>query len=110
MSRPGDGERRPLVTDGAMNPDEKFNPSLASPAAIHGMTPEQARINWIADVNGLAAHRIAFVAVVEVAEGKYRRRPYLTLAGAQNAVERAEARGVDARIMLCELVPVVGAP
>lgn len=79
-------------------------------ATTSSMTPEQSRIlhNWIADANHVPADRLAYVAVVEVAEGKYRRRPYLTLAAAQNAVERAEARGVAASVTLCELVPVVG--
>lgn len=73
-----------------------------------GLTPEQSRIlhNWIADANHVRADRLAYVAVVEIAEGKYRSRTYLTLAAAQNAVERAETRGIDARVYLAELRPV----
>ena len=63
---------------------------------------------WLADASNVPAERLAYVAVVEIAEGKYRRRPYLTLAAAQRAVERAEARGVTATVTLCELVPVRG--
>ncbi|MGI8445961.1 MAG: hypothetical protein ACR2MP_02000 [Streptosporangiaceae bacterium] len=74
------------------------------------MTPEQSRIlhNWIADANHVPAERLAYVALVEVADGKYRRRTYLTLAAAQRAMERAESRGVAASVTLCELVPVRG--
>lgn len=94
--------------------NDRSRPAKAAPEVIAAtdtsMTPEQSRIlhNWIADVNCVPAERLAYVAVVEVAEGKYRRRTYLTLAAAQRAVERAEARGVAASVTLCELVPVVG--
>ena len=74
------------------------------------MTPEQSRNlhNWLADAYNVTSKRIAYVAVVEIADGKYRRRPYLTLAAAQAAVDRAEARGVQARVTLCELRPIGG--
>lgn len=110
---PEDGKRRPAVEpSGELNPGEEFNLSLASPPDIPGLTPAESRIlhNWIADANGVPARRIAYVAVVEIADGKYRRRPYLTLAGAQAAVERAEARGVTARVTLCELRPIGDTP
>jgi hypothetical protein len=57
----------------------------------------------------VSADRLAYVAIVEIADAKYRRRPYLTLAAAQAAVERAEARGVRAKVGLFEIVPLGGA-
>jgi hypothetical protein len=49
-----------------------------------------------------------YVAVVEASGGKYRRRVYFNLPGAQKAADRAIAAGHDAQIVLCQLVPVVG--
>lgn len=49
-----------------------------------------------------------YVAVVEASGGKYRRRVYFNLPGAQKAADRAAAAGHDAQIVLCQLVPVVG--
>lgn len=37
---------------------------------------------------------------------KFQRRVHLTLAAAQRAVQRAEARGCEATIRLCKLVPL----
>lgn len=39
-------------------------------------------------------------------DGHHRRRPYLSLAAAQRAAERAVAAGHNAVVVLCELVPV----
>ncbi len=50
--------------------------------------------------------RGTMVVVVETEVGKYRRRAFLTLASAQRAVERAEAAGHRASIVLARLEPV----
>lgn len=50
----------------------------------------------------------ALVVLVEDKNGKYRRRLYLSLRSAERAVERANARGADARLVLCRLEPVEG--
>ncbi|WP_425308747.1 hypothetical protein AADG42_08300 [Ammonicoccus fulvus] len=47
-----------------------------------------------------------FVAVVEVADGRYHRRVFLTLKAAEAAVRKARARGQSARIVLAELRPL----
>jgi hypothetical protein len=77
---------------------------------IFGLTAEQSQLVhlYLANAYSLPPSRLAYVAVVEIAEGKYRRRPYLSLAAAQAAVERAEKRGVAARLALCELRPLGG--
>ncbi|WP_146072476.1 hypothetical protein [Arthrobacter sp. 4R501] len=49
------------------------------------------------------------VVVVETAEGKYRRRVYFNLPGAQRAADRAVMSGHAAHIILCQLMPVGGA-
>lgn len=41
-----------------------------------------------------------------VAARRYRRRVFLTLAAAEKAVRNAQARGVNAHVVLCELRPV----
>ncbi len=48
----------------------------------------------------------AFVVMVEVTRGKYRRRCYLTLKAAENAARRATARGETATVYLSELKPL----
>lgn len=105
-----ESESRPAGNGPASKSLSDSNLSVRVQTDIAGLTPEQSRIlhNWIADANSKPAERLAYVAVVEIAEGKYRRRPYLTLAAAQRAVDRAEARGVTASVTLCELVPVRG--
>ncbi|MGO1629458.1 MAG: hypothetical protein ACTHX2_11635 [Microbacterium sp.] len=50
----------------------------------------------------------ALVVLVEDRSGNYRRRLYLSLRSAERAVERANARGADARLVLCRLEPVEG--
>lgn len=49
-----------------------------------------------------------YVAVVEASGGKYRRRVYFNLPGAQKAADRAISAGHEAQIVLCQLVPMVG--
>ncbi|MET3949691.1 hypothetical protein [Arthrobacter sp. UYEF36] len=46
------------------------------------------------------------VVVVETPEGKYRRRVYFNLPGAQKAADRAIMAGHHAFVVLCQLVPV----
>lgn len=85
--------------------------SVAPHADVYGVTREKSRIlqRWIADANGLEPARLALVAVVETAGGQYRRRVFLSLDAAHRALERAAARGLEARVLLCELRPVDGA-
>ena len=45
----------------------------------------------------------AFIAVVRVAGGRYRRRSFFTLKAAENAVRNARARGQSAKIVFAEL-------
>lgn len=47
-----------------------------------------------------------YALAVETGNGRYRRRLFLTLAAAENAVERARDRGQYAEIILVRLVPV----
>lgn len=54
------------------------------------------------------ARASGFVVLVEDPNGNYRRRPFLTLHSAHKAVERARARGADAKVVLVRLVPVEG--
>lgn len=39
---------------------------------------------------------------------QYRRRVHLSISAAQRAVQRARERGLQAHLVLCELVPVEG--
>lgn len=99
---------RPADDPGGSEVIAATNTSKAPHHDIPGLTRDQSQVlhNWIADANGVVPERLAYVAVVEIAEGKYRRRTYLTLAAAQRAIERAEGRGVEARVYLAELRPV----
>jgi hypothetical protein len=73
--------------------------------AIPGLTLEQAHIvhGWLAASCDLPRERLGFIAVVAAPSGRYRRRSYLTLAAAQHAVERAEARGIEAGMIMFEM-------
>jgi hypothetical protein len=48
----------------------------------------------------------AFVVLLTTRYGMPRRRVYLDLGAARTAVERANAKGLQARLVLCELTPV----
>ena len=48
----------------------------------------------------------AFVVVLKVTGGKYRRRCFLSVAAAQNAAQKATDRGEAATVMLCQLKPL----
>lgn len=47
-----------------------------------------------------------YALAVETGNGRYRRRLFLTLAAAENAVARARQRGQYAEIILVRIVPV----
>ncbi|WP_043537119.1 hypothetical protein [Actinomyces polynesiensis] len=67
----------------------------------------QAITNSLASADRLCALLSGvFVAVVEDERGHLRRRTYLSLSAAQHAVERAQDRGHDAQVVLCQLAPV----
>lgn len=48
------------------------------------------------------------VVVVETTAGRYRRRVYFNLPGAQRAADRAAMAGHPAAVILCQLMPVTG--
>lgn len=48
----------------------------------------------------------AFVVVVQVSAGEYRRRCYFTVSAAQGAAQKAVERGESATVFLCELKPL----
>lgn len=48
----------------------------------------------------------AFVVVVRLTGGKYRRRCFLTVKAAENAARRAQERGENAVVVLSELKPL----
>lgn len=62
----------------------------------------------IADACGLSWQSVGFLAVVTVAEGRTRRQPYLSLAAAHKAVQRAHNRGAAASVQIVELRPILG--
>jgi len=85
MPPPDSHRRRPL--DRKTPPTDRTEPSV---------TPST-------DVIALCE---AFVVAVEVPGEKYVRRVFLSLHRAIQAVERAQARGRSAWMLLCKLVPV----
>jgi hypothetical protein len=48
---------------------------------------------------------VAYVVLVVTPAHKHRRRVFLSLHSASAAVQRAQAKGQPARLMLCQLVP-----
>jgi hypothetical protein len=52
----------------------------------------------------------AWAALVMRKNGHWSRQIYLSLHAATRAMERAEVRGVEARLVLVELVPLTAAP
>ncbi len=48
----------------------------------------------------------AFVVIVKITAGTYKRRCYFTVEAAQDAVKRANARGENATIFMAELKPL----
>lgn len=67
-------------------------------------------LNTLPDHTGLINH--VHVIVVQIrgndAAPRYRRRVLFNLPAAQRAVDRATAQGLDASIILCQLIPVAG--
>ncbi|TDT30882.1 hypothetical protein [Naumannella halotolerans] len=62
----------------------------------------------VVDLDAMAAQVDgAFVVLVRVADDRYRRRVFLTVKSAENHARKAQQRGQDARIFLCELKPLV---
>lgn len=66
------------------------------------LAPEGGRTTATALVTGV------HVVVVETAAGRYRRRVYFNLPGAQRAADRAIMAGHPAHVILCQLIPVSG--
>jgi len=93
----------PVIPPKVCRPEAWMGPAVAG--AIPGLTLEQAHVvhGWLAASCGLPRERLGFIAVVATPSGRYRRRSYLTLAAAQHAVERAEARGVHAGLSMFEM-------
>ena len=61
----------------------------------------------LSDVDDIADHVDgAFVLVVHVTEGRYRRRCFLTAAAAERAARNALDRGENATVYLAELKPL----
>jgi hypothetical protein len=79
-------------------------------APSFGLSAEDAKRThlFLANKYGLRPDRIGYLVVVEISDGKYRRRSFLSLAAATAAVERAESRGAHSRIALYELRPLGG--
>ncbi len=80
--------------------------SIAPRTDLAGLTPVQSQIldSWIADVNDVPAERLAYVALVEVAQGnsgggRTSRSPLLS-----GPSSGPRARGVATSVTLCELV------
>jgi hypothetical protein len=70
---------------------------------VHG----QANTSSVATADRLAQYvQGVYVVVVQVGEDRLRRRVYLNLPSAQRAVERAQDRGHEASVVLCQLQPV----
>jgi hypothetical protein len=65
--------------------------------------PTAASVTPSADI-GAACE--AFVVLLITPSGKYRRRVFLSLHSATAAIQRAQAKGQPARMVLCRLVPV----
>lgn len=61
----------------------------------------------LADLDDMAATiGGAFAVVVEIHPGRYRRKVYLSLRGAENAARRARERGQSVRIVMAQLAPL----
>lgn len=101
-------ERRPVVEGGAQNPGEKFSPIVAHEALLPRLlAADESLLIPTSEGDELARQAGgAFVAVVEVKGGKYRRRAYLTLASAERAARNAQAEGRSAVVYLAELKPL----
>lgn len=82
-------------------------PSEWSGRPVPSVTPHAAGSSTLAELDVLAEQVAgAFVLVVHVTGGRYRRRCFLTAASAQRAADRALARGENATVYLAELRPL----
>ena len=91
--------RRPRQESGATTPAKRSLPSLEGLAC--GCLEPVGHLDDLAQaIDG------AFVVVVKVTGGKYRRRTFLTVASAQRAADNARALGHAATIYLSELRPL----
>lgn len=91
-----------MVSD--LSQEKRIRPSAeteADPREIISSLPLAADSEMIARADAL-------VALVQDKRGRYRRRVFLTLASAERAVDHARARGVDAQVVLVQLVPIGG--
>jgi hypothetical protein len=106
------GQPQIATRAGEQSSAEAWTGSGAVGGAIPGLTLEQAHVvhGWLAASCGLPRELLGFIAVVAAPSGRYRRRPYLTLAGALHALERAEARGVQAGMIMFEMLRPVARP
>ena len=99
MSGPPKDERRPRQESGVQTPARKSLPSIEGLAC--GCLEPVGHLDDLARaIDG------AFVVVVKVTGGKYRRRTFLTVASAQRAADNARALGHAATIYLSELRPL----
>lgn len=85
-----------MSTNAKAGPLHETGPRNSTPADLDD-TRHQA--DALAAVTGYAL-------AVETGAGRYRRRLFLTLAAAENAVARARARGQYAEVILVRVVPV----
>lgn len=92
---PGNGERRPLVTDGAAILKQEEYPKTSG-SSISPIAAESMR-------EALAG---AYCVLVVTPRDTVRRRVFLSLHAAEKHAQRAEQRGCVARLMLCRLDPV----
>jgi len=92
-------------TEGTANIADGDRTIVTSSTDLPGLTREQMQQwhNWLADSYSVDRARLGYVALVETKAGHYRRRVYLALDSAHRAVQRAAARDLDARVILCEL-------
>lgn len=100
QSRPAANRTAPESFDGDL-------PSIA-PDTRNLADLDPARTPHAVENPKATAH--AWAALVMRRNGHWSRQIYLSLHSATRAMERAEARGVDARLVLVELVPVTAAP
>lgn len=101
-------ERRPEGGPGAAETFGGVAPSIAHEALLPRLlAADESLLIPTSDADDLARQAGgAFVAVVEVKGGKYRRRAYLTLASAERAARNAQAEGRSAVVYLAELKPL----
>lgn len=94
-----------------MTENKKSRPGHESKAAVN---LDSTTVSATADIYPAHAGLVAgcYVAVVQVRgtdlAPKYRRRVLFNLPSAQRAVDRATAAGLDASVILCQLIPAGG--